>query len=77
MKCNGNTKYNQPKKPNIFQVQLTIVVQASAHVHISFLININFKDQPCNFFCEFLDTNTICHVKLIKKHNESVKSKWL
>ena len=77
MKYSGNTNYNQPKKPNIFQVQLTIVVQASAHVRISFLININFKDQPCNFFCEFLDTNTIRHVKLIKKHNESVKSKWL
>ena len=36
MKCNGYTNYNQPKKPNIGQP--TIVVQASAHVRISFLI---------------------------------------
>ena len=67
------TKYNQPKKPNI--VQLTIVVQASAYVHISYIININFKDQPCNFFCDVLDTNAIHDVKLIKKHNKKVKNK--
>ena len=52
MKCNGSTNYNQPEKPNIVQA----VAQASAHVLISFLININFKDQPSNFFCDILDT---------------------
>ena len=50
MKCRGYTNYNQPNKPNIVQGQLTIAVQASEHVRISFLININFKDQPRNYF---------------------------
>ena len=56
-------------------VQLTIIVHASAHVRISFLINIKFKDQLCNCFCDVLDTNAVRDVKLIKKHNEKVKSK--
>ena len=56
-------------------VQLAIIVHASAHVRISLLININFKDQLCNCFCDVLDTNAIRDVKLIKKHNEKVKSK--
>ena len=64
IKCNDYTNYNQSKKPNI--VQLTIVVQASTHVRISFLINTTFKDQPCNCFYDVLGTNAIREVKLIK-----------
>ena len=66
--------YNLPKNPYI--VQLTIAAQVSAHVRISFLMNINFKDQPCNCFCDVLDTNAIRDVKLIKNYNKNVKSKW-
>ena len=52
-------------------------MQPSAHPRISFLININFKDQPCNCFCDAMDTNAIRQVKLIKKHNKKLKANGL
>ena len=45
---------------------------------IYFLINIShFKDQPCNFLRDVVDTNGTCHVKLLAKRNRQAKSQWL
>ena len=75
MKCNGYTTTISQKTLILFNLPLQHI-QVSVHVRISFLMNINFKDQPCNCFCDVLDTNAIRDVKLIKNYNKKVKSKW-
>ena len=58
-KCNGFTNNNKLKKTYIVQIQLTIVVQTSAHVCISFLVHINLKDKLYNCLCDIMDSNAI------------------
>ena len=71
------TNKNNPTNTSISQVQLTNEVYNSADGRISSLINLsNFKGQRFNYFCDWMSTNAIRHVKLTQKRNKKTRSKY-